>query len=441
MELEHKIVWSEGMFIAPQHFQQQDRYFHDYISKYTSAAGAGRSVGLTELQIDLERLKIGKIAVKSCSGLFPDGGYFQCSREVLLDVPSTTVDKRIYLALPISVQGEPEYGDKGERHRYTLDSVSLYDACDATSRAIDASVSKINIELLIEGDDMTGMTVLPIARVLECREDGSVILDQRFIPACRHYGASTFITERLKEMQVLLLSRANMVVKRIKAGQKHQSEHSLLRDYLLLQTLNRYVPWFKLTLENTSVPTEEVYEQLSTLSAELCSHQPSVADDMESFQISNMHPAFNQVFSRLREQLSLTQNDSVMEFKWDTSLFQKRRLLRVAIQDVAVLTNSRFILCVESSMGSMMLAQRFPEACKLSANSQIAEVVRNSLSGVTLTPLSVAPSELKPKSDVTYFEIDTHHPYWKDIVDRREAIALHVDLSIPDLELTLYALG
>ncbi len=441
MELEHKIVWTEGMFIAPQHFQQQDRYFHDYVSKYAAASGAGRSIGLSELQIDRDRLKIGKIAVKSCSGLFPDGDYFQSSHEVLLEVPENTVDKIIYLALPISVQGEPEYGDKGERHRYTLDSASLYDACNATSRAVDASVSKINIELLIQGDDMTGMTILPIARVLECREDGSVILDQRFIPACRHYGASTFLSERMKEMQVLLLSRANMVVKRIKAGQKHQSEHSLFRDYLLLQTLNRWIPWFKLTLENPSVPTELVYQQLSTLSAELCSYEPSIADEMESFQINNMHPAFNQVFSRLREQLSLAQNDSVMEFKWDKTLFQKRRLLRVAVQDVAALTSSRFILCVESSMGAVKLAQRFPEACKLSANNQIVDVVRNSLSGVTLTPLSVAPSELKPKSDVAYFEVDTHHPYWKDIVERREAIALHVDLSIPDLELTLYALG
>ena len=429
------------MFIAPQHFQQQDRYYHDYISKYTAASGAGSSVGLTELQIDTDRLKIGKIAVKLSSGLFPDGGYFQCTRELLLDIPSTTVDKRIYIALPISVQGEPEYGDKGDRHRYILDSASLYDACDATSRAIDTHISKTNIELLIEGDDMTGMTILPIARVLECREDGTVILDQRFIPACRHYGASTFITERLKEMQVLLLSRANMLVKRIQAGQKHQSEHSFFRDYLLLQVLNSWTPWFKLSLDNPSVPTEEVYQKLCVLSAELCSAVPEVAPEIEPFQISNLHPAFSQVFSKLREQLSLTQSDSVMEFKWDTSLFQKRRLLRVAVQDVSVLANSRFILCVESSVGAVKLAQRFPEACKLSANSQIAEGVRNGLSGVTITALSVAPNELRPKPDVSYFEVDTHHPYWKEIVERRDAIALHVDLSIPDLEMTLYALG
>jgi type VI secretion system protein ImpJ len=26
-----KVVWSEGLFLQPQHFQQQDRYFERYV--------------------------------------------------------------------------------------------------------------------------------------------------------------------------------------------------------------------------------------------------------------------------------------------------------------------------------------------------------------------------------------------------------------------------
>ncbi|WP_447531943.1 hypothetical protein, partial [Pseudomonas aeruginosa] len=30
MSLDSKVVWSEGMFLNPQHFQQQDRYIERY---------------------------------------------------------------------------------------------------------------------------------------------------------------------------------------------------------------------------------------------------------------------------------------------------------------------------------------------------------------------------------------------------------------------------
>lgn len=429
------------MFIAPQHFQQQDRHTHHYVEQYVAAAGQGRRHGLSELQIDRERLKIGKIAVTGCRGIFPDGTFFECEREVLLEVPETTLEKRIYLALPMAVEGEIEYGEAGENRRYLQDSVTLFDTSEAGNNGVDTRVAQPNVRLLLEGEDITGLTVMPIARVLERRESGALVLDHGFIPACIQYGASTQITERLKELQVLIETRANMVVQRIGAGQERKSEQTLLREYLWLQTLNRWVPWFGTTLANPATPTQEVYLQLATLSAELCSFVPAVAPPVAPLHSHDMHAAFNPLFSRLRDQLSLVQNDSVLEFEWDNRLFEKRRLLRTAVPNIHAMDNHRFVLCVESAIGTAALAQLIPSACKLSGLSQIAELVRNSLSGVTLKALPVAPTELKPRADVTYIEIDTRHPYWLELVEKREPLALHVDSRIPDLKVTLYALG
>jgi len=429
------------MFIAPQHFQQQDRHVHHYVEQYVAAAGQGRRYGLSELQIDRERLKIGKIAVTGCKGIFPDGTFFECDREVLLEVPETTLEKKIYLALPMAVEGEVEYGEPGENRRYLQDRVVLFDTSEAGNNGVETRVAQANVRLLIEGEDITGLTVMPIARVLERRESGALVLDQGFIPACIQYGASTQITERLKELQVLIETRANMVVQRIGAGQERKSEQTLLREYLWLQTLNRWVPWLGSVLENPATPTHEVYLQLETLSAELCSFAPAVAKPSAPLHSHEMHTAFNPLFSRLRDQLSLVQNDSVLEYNWDSQLFEKRRLLRTAVPNIHALDNHRFVLCVESSIGTAALAQLIPNACKLSGLSQIAELVRNSMSGVALKALPVAPTELKPRADVTYIEIDTRHPYWLEMIEKREPLALHVDSRIPDLKVKLYALG
>ena len=42
MTISNKVVWSEGLFLRPQHFQQQDRYFERYIDGRCEAIGATR---------------------------------------------------------------------------------------------------------------------------------------------------------------------------------------------------------------------------------------------------------------------------------------------------------------------------------------------------------------------------------------------------------------
>jgi type VI secretion system protein ImpJ len=131
----------------------------------------------------------------------------------------------------------------------------------------------------------------------------------------------------------------------------------------------------------------------------------------------------------------------VREFSWDSSLFEKRRILRTAIGNIHTMENYRFVLSVKSSIGSANLMRLFPISCKLCGSSQISEVVRNGLAGVTLTALPVAPTELKPRTDICYIEIDTHHKYWQELVEKREPIVVHIDARIPDIELKLFALG
>ena len=59
MDAFKKVVWQEGMFIAPQHFQQQDRFVQDYVRQNVEMlAGFSPFYGVTELTINHELLKI-----------------------------------------------------------------------------------------------------------------------------------------------------------------------------------------------------------------------------------------------------------------------------------------------------------------------------------------------------------------------------------------------
>jgi type VI secretion system protein ImpJ len=59
----NKVVWSEGLFLRPHHFQQQDRYFERYVETRCQAL-VPHSWGFTELEIERDLLSIGKFGLR-----------------------------------------------------------------------------------------------------------------------------------------------------------------------------------------------------------------------------------------------------------------------------------------------------------------------------------------------------------------------------------------
>ncbi|MDA0149653.1 type VI secretion system baseplate subunit TssK [Vibrio sp. LaRot3] len=442
MDAYKKVVWQEGMFIAPQHFQQQDRYTQNYVRQNVETlAGYAPFYGVTELVLNHDLLKIGKLSVSSSAGLLPDGTHFELKREIARDISHGTIEKIAYLALPVSLQGNNDYSDdESQQSRYLTRTINAFDTSTTENASVEVDVAQLNISIKLEGEDSSGFTLIPFAKVLECSETGEVLLDRAFIPACLHYGASNLLIERLKEIHALTYNRATNLLKRIDAGQGQKSPQSLMQDYLWLQTLNTWLPWFDLTLTNPKYPTHQLYIELRKFEAQVMASTPAIPEACQPLDYHKLYDGFNPLFSSLRNMLTLVQQDSVIEFHWDSSLFEKRRLLRTLIKDGSNILDRRFVLSVKSNISTAELNELFPAAAKLSSNNKIVEIVRNALSGIELSPLPVAPSELKPMPGTAYFEIDTSDRNWIEMLDHRDALALHVDTRIGELEVMLYAL-
>ena len=71
----NKVVWSEGLFLRTQHFQQQDRYTEGLMRAALQAA-PWQSFGFTSLQLDKAALDAGSLAIARAEGLLPDGTAF-----------------------------------------------------------------------------------------------------------------------------------------------------------------------------------------------------------------------------------------------------------------------------------------------------------------------------------------------------------------------------
>src|SRR3954468_24320842 len=107
----NRVIWSEGLFLQPQHFQQQDRYFEQYVETRVRSL-VSYAWGFTEVEVERDFLKIGKIGFRRLVGVFPDGTPFRMPDDDPLPPPIDIVadarDQRLHLAVPLRRAGELE---------------------------------------------------------------------------------------------------------------------------------------------------------------------------------------------------------------------------------------------------------------------------------------------------------------------------------------------
>src|ERR1051325_11196889 len=70
-----RVVWSEGMYLGPHHFQAQSRYFEDS-TRFTVSSLWFDTWGLVGAQFDAEAFKNGTVPLVHARGIFPDGLVF-----------------------------------------------------------------------------------------------------------------------------------------------------------------------------------------------------------------------------------------------------------------------------------------------------------------------------------------------------------------------------
>ena len=133
MSWQKKVVWSEGMFLKPQHFQQQERYF-EFFTHARSLSLEGFFWGFRDIAFSAQALSLGKIAIASATGIFPDGTPFQFPMQGMgplpLNIPPATKNQKVVLALPIRRHGADEVsfddsGDSLARYRVALTTLQI----------------------------------------------------------------------------------------------------------------------------------------------------------------------------------------------------------------------------------------------------------------------------------------------------------------------------
>ena len=438
-----KVVWTEGMFLQPQHFQQQDRFVARLVD-----ARLGQAVpyprGFVSLALDEPALLQGKLALQSARGVLPDGTPFSIpaldASPPALDVPGDVRDEPVLLALALARPGVAESDVEDDRpamppRLHALD-VEVADSHAASLRQAPVQVGRLNLRLLLERDANEGFTHLRVARVVERRTDGSLLLDRQFVPATLHAGAHPTLDGYLREAHGMVHQRAEALAARL--GQPGRAGVGEIADFLFLQALNRIEPLLVHLRSQALLHPQVLYAVLLQACGELSTFgERKRPPEYPPYDHDDPAPCFAAVMSDLRRSLSTVLEQTAVPIE----LQQRAHGVRVAIiPDLELQRHATFVLAVNAQVPAEALRARFPSQVKIGPAERIRDLVNLQLPGVPVRPMPVAPRQIPYHGGFSYFELETRgNELWRQL-ERSAGLAMHVSGDFPGIEFEFWAI-
>jgi len=443
MSWESKVLWTEGLFLQPHHFQQADRYVEGLI------AGLARRVspyawGVSDLVIDEEALKVGQFAIKSASGLTQDGSVFRVpaaeDHPPALEVPSTVKDCVVYLTVPQRRQGALEVDMTGAELSAARLRPTEIDVTDVTStgrKSVRLGVGKLRLQFALEVDDLSDKLIIPIARIIEVKADQEIILDKAFVPSCVDLRAAGALRDFLSELEGLLSHRMIALAGRLSegGGAKGVAEIS---DFLLLQCINRAQPLIRHLSQIENVHPELFYRVCISLAGELATFMAveKRVPEFPAYAHQDLMTTFRPVIKALRQYLSSVLEQTALSIPLEA---RKYGISVGVIADRKLLSTAGFVLAVQAEIPPENIRRHFAAQAKVGPVEEIRQLVNSALPGIPMRPLPVAPRQIPYYAGAVYFELDASSPHWGKM-STSGGIAVHVAGEYPGLKMELWAI-
>jgi type VI secretion system protein ImpJ len=434
-----RVVWSEGMYLGPQHFQAQSRYFEDSI-KFAISSLWFKPYGLLGCGLDEEALRNGTLALVHARGVFPDGMPFlmpECDflpapRAVAALFPPTRDRLTVSLAVP---ERKPQglntvLSGAADHGRFVAETRVLRDeTTGADERPVQ--IGRKNIRWLLDTEPADGLVVLPVARIMRDGA-GHIVFDPDFIPPCLQISSSERLMLLLGRLVGILEEKSSSI-----AGGPATKGDFAPRDianFWLQHAVNAALaPLRHLWISKRGHP-EELHTELSRLAGALCTFTiDSHPRTLPLYDHENLSECFDALDRHIRTHLEIMVPtncvaiplEKVSDYTWEG-----------AVGDTRCLGRARWFLGIRSNLGEVEVISRTPQLVKVCSAKFVGELVKRAIAGLTLTHQPAPPSALPVKLEMQYFSINRSGPFWDHIVQTRQ-VGIYIPGELPEPEVEL----
>lgn len=439
-----RVVWSEGMHLAPHHFQAQNRYFEDSM-QFAIDSLWPYAYGLLGWQIDADALANGTLSLIHARGIFPDGLSFQMpesdvlpqARDIADAFPPTRESVIVLLAVQPRRQGKPNCAmssaELTDNPRYIAELHPVSDENNGSDEK-PVRIGRKNIRLLLDSEPAEDLTVLPIARVLRSTS-GQFILDPCFIPPCLQISASNRILAILQRL-IEIMEEKSKSLAASRSGREASAGYSTreIASFWFLHAVNSSLNVFRHQWSSKHGHPEELYTEMLRLGGALCTFTlDSHPRSLPAYDHARLDHCFDALDQHIREHLELLipTNCITIPLKKIQNYY-----FAGAISDSRCFGRSRWIFAIRSAIGHGELISKTPQLIKICSQKFIEELVKRGIAGLILTHVPVPPAAIPARVETQYFELTKSGACWNTLVDTK-AVGVYVPGEFPQPELEL----
>ncbi|WP_354129443.1 type VI secretion system baseplate subunit TssK [Bradyrhizobium sp. i1.15.2] len=441
MSTTSKPIWSEGMLVRPQHFQQYDRWIEQLVENRVAGL-VGYGWGVRKIAFDRSLLALGQVALTELEAIMPDGTALRLPEHVRLPIGRIPPPAARNLLVKIAVGTRRQAGSdvaSGDAlaRRHDQEVLQVRNASAPEKAPIDIRVAPLITHLMFDGEEQGDLITLPICRIREIDPAGAITLSDTYVPPAIDIHAVQPLIALLNEARSLLRTRAEALAARADPSRATTDGAGLI-DLITLSIVNGAEAEFDHFAATRGHHPETLFRAVLGLAGQLSSFvgDRRPPQEMPPYRHEDLESCFTPLADTLHKLLSVVIESTAISLPLQDRGYG---ILIGQITDRTLFQNARFVLVAVGSVPTEKLRNQLPAQIKVGSVEQIRDLVNLQLPGVPIRALAVAPRELPYIQNAVYFELDQSVELWR-ILPRSAAFAFHASGDYSDLHLEFWAI-
>ena len=441
----NRVLWGEGLFLRPQHFQQHALFLETSIAQSLRHAH-GNPWGIRQASLDSDALRGGTLRLDALEVVFRDGTLVEAPKanplppsRNLTDMSQVGTETTVYACLPvINAFGGNCAETESSTPRPPRFLTSRNMISDLYTEALEAEVTVLhaNVRLMIEEENRDGHLSVALCRIARSA-NGSWAIDPEFIPPLLEIAGSTHLIMRVRRLLDILLVKSEALAARHRERVKSIVEYgtSDIASFWLLHTVNRNFPLLSHLAATPSHP-EALYTSLAQLCGELMTFSSELTlKDIPTYHHERLTEVFSSIDTIIRELLETVVSNRYAAIPLDNT---RPSFYIGRLDSERLIENVDYYLSVSSDLPTAHILEMLPLKLKAGSPDDVEKILNSALPGVRLVHAAQTPAALPVRVGNHYFVLEPQGQIFEHMRQAR-SICIYVPQALLELKLELFA--
>lgn len=440
-----RILWGEGLFLRPQHFQQQDEYAES-LTRTALLTAQPLAWGIRELELDHESLKSGTLRVTRLDAVMPDGSFLRAPdvdqlppalalESLVAEEGATEVHVAVHLLQPHG-SNCVDSAEANPQARYLIERRAVGDIFTDAAETEVLRLSKLAV--LKTGDEPRDQYVsLPLLRVRRTSSNG-FDRDPAFAPPSLTMRSAPALQLQLRRLIDSLRAKAEALYGVHREPSKNVIEFRSgdIASFWLLHTVSSACAALTHLYRNADLHPERVFQEMLRLAGGLMTFSKGhTLDDLPAYEHTTPGACFGRLDTILRDLL-----DTVISTRYfSIPLSEPKPSFHLGrLESDKIDASTAFYLCVSASQSQAEIIESVPFRFKVGAPDDVEKLVLSAMSGVRLTHAAQVPAAIPIRPGASYFELNPHGSLYERML-KAQSMMIYTPDIYSDLKLELIA--